>query len=87
MRLVARTNNVAFATNNIVLPVSDEVSCRGCHALGGGAAAQPAAGWAWNPGTAASWTVVTNLPASGPSQWTVALPNTGGAKFFRLRRP
>ena len=48
MRLVARTNNAAFATNDIVMPISDEVDCRVCHASGAAAAAQPVNGWAWN---------------------------------------
>lgn len=48
MRLIARTNTTALATNDIVLPVSDEVNCRVCHASGTDAAAQPTAGWAWN---------------------------------------
>jgi PKD repeat protein len=48
MRLILRTNSTPLATNDIVLPVSDEVNCRVCHASGTDAAAQPAAGWAWN---------------------------------------
>lgn len=48
MRLIARTNTTALATNDVVLPISDEVNCRVCHASGTTAAAQPAAGWAWN---------------------------------------
>jgi PKD repeat protein len=38
-----------LATTNIVLPVSDEMSCRSCHASGSGAAAKPAAGWVFDP--------------------------------------
>ena len=34
---------------NIVLPVSDEMDCRACHASGSGAAARPAAGWVNDP--------------------------------------
>lgn len=48
MRLIARTNGVAFSTNDVVLPVSDEMDCRACHASGTQAAAQPANGWVWN---------------------------------------
>lgn len=48
MRLIARSNNVALATNDIVLGTSDEVNCRVCHASGTDAAAAPAAGWVWN---------------------------------------
>ena len=31
-----------------MLPVSDEMDCRACHASGTQAAAQPAAGWVWD---------------------------------------
>lgn len=49
MRLIARNAaNQPIATNDIVLPVSDEMDCRACHASGTQAAAQPAAGWVWN---------------------------------------
>lgn len=49
MLLVARdaANNI-IATNQIVLPISDEMDCRACHASGSTAAAQPAAGWVWD---------------------------------------
>lgn len=48
MRLVARdttTGNV-LASADIVLPVSDEMDCRACHASG--TVALPGAGWAWD---------------------------------------
>jgi hypothetical protein len=46
MRLVARDGaNQVVATNDIVLPVSDEMDCRAWHASGAGPAAQPSAGW------------------------------------------
>jgi hypothetical protein len=49
MRLIARNGaNQPIATNDIVLPVSDEMDCRACHASGSQAAAQPAAGWVWD---------------------------------------
>ncbi len=49
MRLIARNAaNQPIATNDIVLPVSDEMDCRACHASGSQAAARPAAGWLWN---------------------------------------
>ena len=49
MRLIARNGGgTALATNDIVLPVSDEMDCRACHASGAQAAAQPAAGWVWS---------------------------------------
>ena len=48
MRVIARSNNVALATNDVVLAISDEVNCRVCHASGTDAAAQPTNGWVWN---------------------------------------
>jgi hypothetical protein len=49
MRLIARNGSgAAIATNDIVLPVSDEMDCRSCHASGTQAAAQPEAGWVWS---------------------------------------
>jgi len=49
MRMIARNSaNQPIATNDIVLPISDEMDCRACHASGTQAAAQPAAGWVWD---------------------------------------
>ena len=49
MRMIARNGaNQPIATNDIVLPVSDEMDCRACHASGTQAAAKPAAGWVWD---------------------------------------
>ena len=48
MRVVVSSNSVALATNDVVLAISDEVSCRVCHASGADAAAQPTNGWVWN---------------------------------------
>ncbi len=49
MRLIARNGSgTAIATNDIVLPVSDEMDCRACHASGSVAAARPRAGWVWS---------------------------------------
>ncbi len=49
MRLIAHNGGgTPVATNDIVLPVSDEMDCRACHASGTQAAAQPAAGWLWD---------------------------------------
>jgi len=50
MRLVARDRNgVVLTHTDIVLPVSDELSCKGCHGSGSDAAARPASGWASTP--------------------------------------
>ncbi len=49
MRLIARNGGgAAIATNDIVLPVSDEMDCRACHASGTMAEARPNAGWVWS---------------------------------------
>jgi hypothetical protein len=49
MRLVARDSvGTVLATTDIVLPVSDEMDCRACHASGSAAAAAPAGGWVWD---------------------------------------
>ncbi len=49
MRLVARNSaNTVIATADIVLPVSDEMDCRACHASGSQAAAMPSAGWVYD---------------------------------------
>lgn len=50
MRLVARDGQAkVLASTDIVLPVSDEMSCTACHASGSGAAARPLAGWVNDP--------------------------------------
>ena len=50
MRLIARNSfGVGLASVDIVLPVSSEVDCRGCHASGSDPKARPAAGWVRNP--------------------------------------
>lgn len=49
MRLSARNSaGAVIARSDIVLPVSDEMDCRLCHASGTQAAAQPSAGWVNN---------------------------------------
>jgi len=46
MRVVVRDGSGALlASTNVVLPVSDEMDCRACHASGSGQAARPAGGW------------------------------------------
>ena len=47
--LVARdSTGKALATAKIVLAVSDEMSCKNCHASGTDSAAEPASGWVYN---------------------------------------
>jgi hypothetical protein len=49
VRLIARNGSgTPLATNDIVLPVSDEMDCRACHASGSQAAARPVGGWVGN---------------------------------------
>ncbi len=50
MRMIAwNSASQPIATNDVVLPISDEMDCRACHASGtANAAAQPAAGWVWD---------------------------------------
>ncbi|MEZ5467048.1 MAG: Ig-like domain-containing protein [Lysobacterales bacterium] len=50
MRLVVRdVLGTALAATSVVLPVSDEMDCSGCHASNSVAAARPAAGWVNDP--------------------------------------
>ncbi|HLP09012.1 MAG TPA: Ig-like domain-containing protein [Opitutaceae bacterium] len=50
MRLTARNAaGTALAHADVVLPVSDEMDCKACHASGAGPAARPAAGWSGDP--------------------------------------
>jgi len=50
MRLVARdASGTVLATTRIVLPVSDEMDCRACHASGTVAGAMPRSGWVNDP--------------------------------------
>ncbi|MCX6629541.1 MAG: Ig-like domain-containing protein, partial [Candidatus Solibacter sp.] len=49
MRLTAAdSTGKVLATTNIVLPVSDELDCKTCHASGSNAAARPRAGWVFH---------------------------------------
>ncbi len=50
MRLVARNAaGTVIASTDIVLPVSDEMDCRGCHASNSNPAARPSGGWVNDP--------------------------------------
>lgn len=50
MRLVALNGlSQPLASNDVVLPVSDEMECKLCHLSGSGPAARPAAGWVNDP--------------------------------------
>jgi uncharacterized protein (TIGR03437 family) len=50
MQITARdTSGNVLATARVAIPVSNEVECRGCHASGANPAAQPLAGYAYDP--------------------------------------
>ncbi len=50
MRITARDGSGSvLATTDIVLPVSDEMDCRVCHASGARPDTKPSSGWAQNP--------------------------------------
>jgi hypothetical protein len=50
MRLAARdAGGALLATTDVVLPVSDELNCKTCHASGTSPAAQPSDGWVDDP--------------------------------------
>jgi len=56
MRLVARDQaGQILASTDIVVPVSDEMDCRGCHASGSHPDARPMEGWSWNCDPAADY--------------------------------
>ena len=64
MHLVARDSSGAvLATTDIVLPVSDEMDCRSCHASGSGPAAQPPARLGERPRPAARHAAQHPAPA------------------------
>ncbi|HEX9163736.1 MAG TPA: hypothetical protein VF980_18655, partial [Thermoanaerobaculia bacterium] len=50
MKLVVRdSTGTVLATSSVVLPVSDEMDCRNCHASGSVGGPRPAAGWVNDP--------------------------------------
>jgi hypothetical protein len=58
--VVRNAQNTVVATTTVVLAVSDEMSCRTCHASGSNPAAQPAAGWenATDPAKDVKWNIL-----------------------------
>ncbi len=82
MRLTARNGTgQMLATTDIVLPVSDEMTCRSCHASGTGPAARPAAGWAYDPDPERDYRLNVLLLhdqlQDGQASWTAALAAAG----------
>jgi len=56
VRVTARdAKGNAMASSDVVLPVSDELSCRTCHASNSDAAARPATGWVNNANSELDW--------------------------------
>lgn len=47
-RVIARQSAVTLATTDVVLPVSDEMTCTACHESGSPDAAKPAGGWVFD---------------------------------------
>lgn len=56
VKVVAKNSSgTVLATTNVVLPVSDEMSCVTCHASNSVAAAKPTAGWVNNASAEKDW--------------------------------
>ena len=55
VKVVAKQGSTVLATTKVVLPVSDEMSCKACHASGSGDAAKPVAGWVNDPDPEKDW--------------------------------
>ncbi len=56
VKVVAKdASNKVIATARTVLPVSDEMSCKSCHASNSVVAAKPAAGWVNDPNVEIDW--------------------------------
>ncbi len=70
-RLVAKNAaGTVLATIDIVLPVSDEMSCKNCHASGSDAAAKPATGWVNNADV--SKDMKLNILKKHDDRWPIA---------------
>ncbi len=71
VKVVARdsSGNILGAAS-AVLAVSDEMNCAACHASGSNSAAQPAAGWEYNPDSAKD--VKFNILKKHDERWTIA---------------
>lgn len=56
VEVVARNSQgVILASTKTVLPVSNEMTCSGCHSSGGGADAMPAGGWVFDNNAEKDW--------------------------------
>jgi len=55
VKVVAKQGGTVLASTKVVLPVSDEMSCKSCHASTSGSAAKPAAGWVGDSDPEKDW--------------------------------
>ncbi|MFN7941827.1 MAG: Ig-like domain-containing protein [Thermoanaerobaculia bacterium] len=82
MRLVARNaQGTLLAQTRIVLPVSDEMDCRACHASGSAPAARPAGGWVNDPDPQRDYRLnilrLHDEQQAGDATWIAALATAG----------
>ena len=86
-------SGAVLASTDIVLPVSDEMDCRACHALGtGDAGAQPAAGWVYDADPQRDYPLEHPAAARRPAAWATpryaaALAGTGLQRRRASMRP
>jgi hypothetical protein len=76
MRLTAKnTSGSTLATADVVLPVSDEMDCKTCHASNTAAGARPAQGWSTDPdpNRAYKWNILRlhDEKSAGPTYLTL----------------
>lgn len=68
-KIVAKVGGTAVANASIVLSVSDEMSCKTCHASGSDPAAEPAGGWVNNADLAKD--VKLNILKKHDDRWNI----------------
>jgi cell division septation protein DedD len=82
MKVTARdASGAVLASTRIVLPVSDEMDCRGCHGSGSAPAARPAAGWVFDPNAERDYRLnilrLHDEAAAGSPAWAASLAAAG----------
>lgn len=82
MKVTARdASGNLLASTRIVLPVSDEMDCRGCHGSGAPPAARPAGGWVFDPDPERDYRLnilrLHDEAAAGSPAWAPALAAAG----------
>ena len=55
VKVVAKQGSTVLASTKVVLPVSDEMTCKACHASTSGNAAKPSAGWVNDSDSEKDW--------------------------------